>query len=166
MPPLPALPHLRTLDIELWPRDPTRPDRKDRAWGRQTERLLGGLGTVVAVGARIGVEMRWVGDWERFEREFVQGGGGWRRGVEEVGDGVGGQEGGFCRRRYEMCGGDGKDIVGVMGKEKDVVSADDDDGLVSSFGKLALSPGKDRGIDCSGAAVRSFSDATEFSIFE
>lgn len=48
--------------------------------------MLGELGTVVAVSARVGVEMRWVGDWERFEREFVQRGR-WRRIVdEEAGD--------------------------------------------------------------------------------
>lgn len=144
MPQIPALPNMRTLDIELWPRDPTRLDRMDRAWGRQTERLLGELGTVVAVGARIGVEMRWWYDWERFEREFVRGGG-WRRGVEGVGGGDEGQKGLFCRRRYELCGGDGQVVVEVRGKEKEVVSADDD-GLVSSFGKVALSLGKDSGI--------------------
>lgn len=135
MPPhLPAFPNLRTLAIDLWPRDPARPDRKDRAWGPQTERVLGELGTVVAVGARVGVEMKWVGHWERFEREFVRRGR-WRRVVEGVGKGgEEGREGGFCRRRYELCGGDGKGGGEVRGEEKEVAFADDDHGLVESFG--------------------------------
>lgn len=82
MPPqLPDWANLRTLAIDLWPRNPTRPDRKVRAWGAQTEMLLAALGTVVAVRARIKLEMRWDADCERFEREYVERGR-WRRVVE------------------------------------------------------------------------------------
>lgn len=73
MPPqLPALPKLRALMIDLWPRNPTRPCGKGWAWGTQTEMLLAGLGVVVAVRARIRLEMRWDADCERFEREYVE----------------------------------------------------------------------------------------------
>ena len=101
--PLPELPNLRTLNIDLWPRDPMRKDPKtNRAWGEQTEELLAGLGVTSAVRAKITLEMRWITDCKRFEQEYVDNGP-WRRvAVDE--DGAPIQENGFCRRRYEMCG--------------------------------------------------------------
>lgn len=161
MPDLPALPNLRTLAIDLWPRDPTRPDRKDRAWGQQTERLLATLGVVSAVRARIRLEMRWAADCERFERGYVREER-WRRIVEDAQDGTSGQEGLLCRRRYELCG-NGKTVERVTGEEKEVELADD--AFISSFRSLTLLPRKDRGIDFSSAAVRSLTDTLEFSIF-
>ena len=103
MPPLPEWPNLRTLQIELWPRNPARPEVDDREWGWQTEELLARLGVTLAVRARITLEMRWAADCERFEREYVNTGR-WRRTVVDEGDAVIGREEGFCRTTYETCG--------------------------------------------------------------
>lgn len=106
MPQLPDLhlPNLRTLNIDLWPRNPTRPDLIDRAWGTQTEKLLAEVGVVFAVRARIRLEMRWVADCERFEREYVEQGR-WRRVIEADEKCAPFQEEGLFRRTcYELCG--------------------------------------------------------------
>ncbi len=104
----PDLPNLRTLDIDLWPRNPVHwsgpgVEFSDRAWGTQTETVLAALGVTVAVRARIRLEMRWAADCERFEREYVEKGR-WRRISEGDEYGAPGQEGSFCRRYYELCG--------------------------------------------------------------
>ena len=102
MPVLPEWPDLRTLAIDLWPRNPVRPHPKeDRAWGTQTEALLGHLGSVVAAMARITLEMRWAADCERFEREYV-GKGRWRQVGTDDENGASDHKGGFRRRHYEM----------------------------------------------------------------
>ena len=104
MHPLPEWPNLRTLKIELWPRNPTRPEVKDREWGRQTEELLASLGTTSASRARITLEMRWAADCERFERAYVEHGR-WTRIRADVEDcPTPGRDEGFCRRCYEMHG--------------------------------------------------------------
>ena len=119
MPVLPEWSDLRTLAIDLWPRNPVRPHpKKDRAWGMQTEALLGHLGSVVAATARITLEMRWAADCERFEREYVRNGR-WRRVGIDPEDGVPDHKGSFHRRRYEI----GKTAVEVTEKEKDLASA-------------------------------------------
>ena len=108
----PQLPHwanLRTLTIDLWPRNPTCPDRDVRAsggvraWGPQTEMFLAALGTTVVVRTRVELEMRWKVDCERFEREYVERGR-WRRVIEADNEGAPDQMGRLCRRRYELCG--------------------------------------------------------------
>ena len=101
MPLLPDWPDLRTLDIELWPRNPARPEVKDREWGRQTEKLLASLGVTLAPRAKITLEMRWAADCERFERAYVEHGR-WTRIGADVEDCPPGRDEGFCRRRYEM----------------------------------------------------------------
>ena len=103
MPPLPEWPDLRTLQIELWPRNPARPEVQDREWGRQTEELLASLGVILAPRAKITLEMRWAADCERFERAYVEHGR-WTRIGADVEDCPPGQDEGFCRRRYEMRG--------------------------------------------------------------
>ena len=103
MPPLPEWPELRTLHIELWPRNPARPEVESREWGRQTEELLACLGVTLAVRARITLEMRWAADCERFERAYVEHGR-WTRIGADVEDYPPGRDEGFCRRRYEMLG--------------------------------------------------------------
>ena len=110
MPQLPSWPGLRTLAIDLWPRNPSRCDpKKDRAWGPQTEALLARLGATSAVGAKITLDVRWLADCERFEREYVAKGR-WRRVTADARDGAPGQEGEFCRRCYELCG-NGETVV-------------------------------------------------------
>lgn len=101
MPVLPEWPDLRTLAIDLWPRNPVRPQKEDRAWGTQIEALLGHLGSVVAAMARITLEMRWAEDCERFEREYV-GKGRWRQVGADDENGASDLKGEFRRRRYEM----------------------------------------------------------------
>ena len=103
MPLLPDWPDLRTLDIELWPRNPARPEVKDREWGWQTEELLASLGVILAPRAKITLEMRWAADCERFERAYVEHGR-WTRIRADVEDCPPGRDEGFCRRRYEMHG--------------------------------------------------------------
>ena len=103
MPPLPDWPDLRTLKIELWPRNPTRPKVMDRVWGRQTEELLASLGITLASRARITLEMRWAADCERFERAYVEHGR-WTRIRADVEDCPPGWDEGFCRSCYEMHG--------------------------------------------------------------
>ena len=103
MPPLPDWPNLRTLQIDLWPRNPARPEVTDREWGWQTEELLAHLGVTLAVRAKITLEMRWAADCERFERKYVNKGR-WRRIVVDEEDAVVGREEGFRRTNYETCG--------------------------------------------------------------
>ena len=103
MPPLPDWPALRTLKIDLWPRNPARPEVRDLEWGRQTEELLASLGITLASRARITLEMRWAADCERFERAYVEHGR-WTRIRADVEDCPPGRDEGFCRRRYEMHG--------------------------------------------------------------
>lgn len=143
MPQLPDLPNLHTLAVDLWPRNPTRgpqnihrPDSTDRAWGTQTEKLLDGSGVVLAVRARIRLEMRWAADCERFEREYVERGR-WRRVIGDDENGAPDQGGPICRRCYELCG-NGKIVVEVTGKEKEAASAGG--GLV--FWKFRVAPNK------------------------
>ena len=121
MPPLPDWSDLRTLQIELWPRNPTRPEVMDREWGRQTEELLAQLGVTLAVRARITLEMRWAADCERFEREYVKRGQ-WRRIVVDDGEAVVGREKEFRRTVYELCG-NWKTVVEVTETEDESASA-------------------------------------------
>lgn len=124
MPPLPDWPSLCTLQIELWPRNPTRPelragesgphgkwDAQLRAgeWGAQTEELLASLGITLASRARITLEMRWAADCERFERTYVEHGR-WTRVGADVEDCPPGRNERFCRRCYEMHGNGGTSV--------------------------------------------------------
>ena len=124
MPPLPDWPSLCTLQIELWPRDPTRPelragelgqhgkwDAQLRAgeWGAQTEELLASLGITLASRARITLEMRWAADCERFERTYVEHGR-WTRVGADVEDCPPGRDERFCHRCYEMHGNGGTSV--------------------------------------------------------
>ena len=144
MPVLPEWPDLRTLAIDLWPRNPVRPQKEDRewgtqteedrawgtqteedrAWGTQTEALLGHLGSIVAAMARITLEMRWAADCERFEREYV-GKGRWRQVGADDENGASDLKGGFRRRHYEM----ERTAAKVAETEKELASALD--GLVA-----------------------------------
>ena len=122
MPQLPSWSDLRTLAIDLWPRDPSRLDpKKDRAWGVQTEALLAGLGATSAVGAKITLEMRWLADCERFEREYVAKGW-WRRVTADAKDGAPDQERELCRRCYELCGNKGP-VVRAIDPDTEMASA-------------------------------------------
>lgn len=107
------LPSLQELSIEIWPRDPMREDRANRAWGEQTLWLLEALGAYTG-GVVVVVAFRLEGDWVRFERDYM-GKGAWRRrrmgvAAEEevvVVDGVGERgekEESVCRRCYELKG--------------------------------------------------------------
>ena len=96
-----TVPTLRVLNIDLWPRDPTRANTEDRVWGQQSEALLRSLTNVKA---KVRLEMRWVADCERFEREYVRDGAWvrvWGGEVEELGSG----NGDMCHRFYETRGG-------------------------------------------------------------
>ena len=97
--------------IDLWPRDPSRWDLGDRAWGPQTEELLAGLGSTIAASATIRLQMRWVTDCERFEREYVRRGL-WRRISKDGGSGFPDRDPGFCRTYYELCGRKGAAVEG------------------------------------------------------
>ena len=138
MPDLPTLPNLRVLAIDLWPRNPTRQNQEDRAWGPQTEKLLAALGLEVAARARISLEMRWAADCWRFEREYVGKG---RRGrvIGDEGNDAPDPEGVLCRRRYEFCG-NGWTIVGETGENEGVAFSDvvgetgEDEGVAFSDG--------------------------------
>ncbi len=91
--------NLRELFIELWPRDPTREDKGDRAWGEQIVSLLDGLR---GNKARVVVKLRWQVDCQRFENEDL-GMKGWRlreTGEEDVD--VVKRGTGMCRRPYEL----------------------------------------------------------------
>ena len=92
-----ALPNLRTLFIELWPRNPAREDRHDRAWGDQTLCLLEALR---GVNATVVLELRWKIDCERFEEQYV-GEQGWQIRSEREGEKWEAQEG-MCWRSYEL----------------------------------------------------------------
>ena len=96
------LPALRVLNIDLWPRTPTRTDTESRAWGQESEDLLRSLTTDAKATVRL--EMRWAADCERFEREYVRGGAWvrvWREESEEMESG----NGEMCHRFYETRGG-------------------------------------------------------------
>lgn len=126
MPPfLPDWPNLRTLALDLWPRNPTRRDVQDRKWGAQTEELLARLGVTLAVRARITLEMRGVADCERFECEYV-GRRQWRRVTADITIAEDGtldrEEGSFCRRSYERCGNGGT-VAGLAAREEESASA-------------------------------------------
>lgn len=96
-----TVPTLRVLNIDLWPRDPTRMNTEDRCWGEQSEALLRSLtdGKV-----KVRLELRWVVDCERFEREYVRDGA-WRRVWGGEGEEAGGGNGDMCHRFYERRGG-------------------------------------------------------------
>ena len=94
-----TLPNLRTLSIDLWPRDPSRLDKDNRAWGEQSEVLLQDLSYVKA---KVRLGLRWVEDCERFEREYVTNGA-WQRVLEVELDDQ--SYGGSCCRFYELQGG-------------------------------------------------------------
>ncbi|CAF9938853.1 hypothetical protein IMSHALPRED_001114 [Imshaugia aleurites] len=94
-----TLPNLRTLSIDLWPRDPSRIDKDNRAWGEQSEALLQDLSNVKA---KVRLGLRWVEDCERFEREYVTNGA-WERVLEVELDDK--NYGGSCCRFYELQGG-------------------------------------------------------------
>lgn len=94
------LPSLREQFIEVWPRDPTREDRDNGAWGEQTLGLLTTLGELGGRVVRV-VGFRLEGDWGRFEREYV-GVRGWRRRRRMVE--VGGKGEGDEMNYYTTCG--------------------------------------------------------------
>lgn len=129
---LSSLSNLRTLYIDLWPRDPmhidakaksqyketsrllwprdsTKADTEENYWGKETGQLLQ---TISMMNIRVVVELRWIGDCEHFERDYI-GRKGWTRLVgkhdencnmdtEEVNGTV--QRKRFGRRSYEFYG--------------------------------------------------------------
>ena len=97
-----TLPALRVLNIDLWPRKPTRTDTENRAWGQQSEDLLRSLTTDAK--AKVRLEMRWAADCERFEREYVSGGAWVRVWKDESEEMESGNEK-MCHRFYETRGG-------------------------------------------------------------
>lgn len=98
--PLPPLPELKMLHIDLWPRDPARSDSIGRAWGEQTETLLASLQTWAGI-LKVRLEMRWRDDCERFEREYVTNGA-WVCVLEDGPDDQSCGNKDFCHRFYEL----------------------------------------------------------------
>lgn len=98
--PIPQLPKLRMLNIDLWPRDPARSDPIDTAWGKQTETLLESLQTWAGV-IKVRLEIRWKADCERFEREYVANGA-WACVLKDVPEDQSSGNEGFCHRFYEL----------------------------------------------------------------
>ena len=97
--PLPSVPGLQMLYIDLWPRDPARSD-SGRAWGEQTETLLTSLQMWVGV-LKVRLEMRWRDDCERFEREYVTNGL-WVRVLEDGREDQSSGNEDLCHRFYEL----------------------------------------------------------------
>lgn len=56
------------MHLSLQPRRPRRLGRVDWEWGHQTEKFLE---TIAHVKAKISLELRWLHDCERFEREYI-----------------------------------------------------------------------------------------------
>ena len=64
-----TFPNLRILEIDLWPRDPTRTDTGNREWGSQSDALIK---TLHNLKANVRLQLKWAADCERFEREHVR----------------------------------------------------------------------------------------------
>ena len=92
-----TLPNLRFLNIDLWPRDPTRLDTVNRNWGEQSKILVESLHTVRA---KVRLELRLAADCEWFEREYVANGA-WRRGLWDESED---RDEAMCHRLYELRG--------------------------------------------------------------
>lgn len=100
-----ALPNLRILDVDLWPRDPTRTDTGSRAWDEQSDVLIKCLHYVKA---KVKLRLRWAADCERFERKHVRKGGWkcvWKDGPHNQSKEIVG----FSPRCYELYGSGDKE---------------------------------------------------------
>ncbi|CAF9922030.1 MAG: hypothetical protein ALECFALPRED_002000 [Alectoria fallacina] len=109
--PVPLLPKLKVLHIDLWPRDPARTDLRDRVWGKQTERLLASLQTCAGT-AKVRLGMRWREDCERFEREYVAINGSWEQVSEDVPEDQSSSGEAICHQSYELRGGGEREKAG------------------------------------------------------
>lgn len=105
--------NLRILDLDLWPRDPTRTDTESRAWGGQSEVLLQSLHNV---NAKVRLDLRWAEDCERFEREYVRNGG-WKRIRKEMPENRSGSNDRICHRCYELHGRADSEVGGHRGEQ-------------------------------------------------
>lgn len=101
-----ALPSLRVLDIDLWPRDPTNTNTVSRAWGEQNDVLVRGLQYVKA---KVRLRLRWVADCEKFEEECVRKGG-WRCVGKDGPNNQSKENVGFSPRCYELHGSGDKEV--------------------------------------------------------
>lgn len=63
-----AFPKLRIVHLSLQPRDPRRLRLADWEWGPQTKKFLK---NIAHVKGKVSLELRWLHDCERFEREYV-----------------------------------------------------------------------------------------------
>lgn len=97
-----TLPNIRTLTIDLWPRDPTRLDTDNRNWGEQSKTLVESLHSVR--GSKVRLELRWAAYYEMFEREYVTNGA-WERVLEDGPEDQSHHNGNICSRSYELRGG-------------------------------------------------------------
>ena len=101
-----TLPSLRTLTIDLWPRDPARTDKESRAWGEQSEVLIQSLHNVKA---KVRLQLRWAADCERFEREYVRNGK-WKRVWRDMPGDQSNSNDGICHSCYELHGSSYKEV--------------------------------------------------------
>ncbi|KAF6232251.1 hypothetical protein HO173_009634 [Letharia columbiana] len=101
-----TLPSLRTLTIDLWPRDPARTDKESRAWGEQSEVLIQSLHNVKA---KVRLQLRWAADCERFEREYVRNGE-WKRVWRDMPGDQSNSNDGICHSCYELHGSSYKEV--------------------------------------------------------
>lgn len=95
-----SFPNLRILEIDLWPRDPTRSETGNREWGAQSDVLIKSLHNLKA---RVRLALRWAADCERFEREYVREGGWkciWKDGPDDQAE----RNVGISPRCYELHG--------------------------------------------------------------
>ncbi|CAD6588727.1 MAG: subunit of the Arp2/3 complex [Alectoria sarmentosa] len=118
--PIPLLPKLKLLRIDLWPRDPARTDLDDRAWGKQTETLLASLQTCAGA-AKVRLGMRWRADCERFEKEYVENGS-WEQVSEDVPEDQSSSGEAICHRSYELRGGGERKKAGQCGDQVEKAS--------------------------------------------
>lgn len=101
-----TFPNLRILEIDLWPRDPTRADRGSREWGEQSDDLIKSLHNLEA---RARLRLRWAADCERFEREYVREGG-WKCIWKDGPDNQSKRNAGMSYRCYELRGSGDKEV--------------------------------------------------------
>jgi hypothetical protein len=96
-----SLSSLRTLHIDLWPRNPMRADAGDRSWGKDTKEMLKFVSTI---DIRVVIELRWFEDCEYFEREYTDRS--WQRlhGSDVVDTDEREQTYGMCQRFYQLVG--------------------------------------------------------------
>ena len=100
-----TFPNLRILEIDLWPRNPTRIDTGDREWGEQSDSLIKCLHYSKA---RVRLRLRWAADCERFEREYVREGG-WKCIWKDSPDDQAMRNAGMSHACYELRGSGDKE---------------------------------------------------------